>query len=271
MVRVRRGDLPLRLTGPNGIAVSHRQRLKILSFLLCLPISTVCAAELTISAAASLGEAFTEIAERFEAAHPGHEIRLNIGGSGALLQQIRAGAPVDVFAAADSETMDRAAADGLVDARQRHDIAGNALVVAVPADTQAIPASLTALAEPTVRRIAIGQPDAVPAGRYAREALQTAQLWEALAPRLVPAQNVRQALDYVARGEVDAAFVYATDLPLQPGRVKLAFTVRVKMPIRYPIAPVADSREPGAARAFVEFVRSAEGQAILRRHGFLPP
>lgn len=178
---------------------------------------------------------------------------------------------MDVFAAADGETMDRAAADGLVDARHRHDIARNALVVAVPADTQAIPATLAALADPTVRRIAIGQPDAVPAGRYAREALQNAQLWEALAPRLVPAQNVRQALDYVARGEVDAAFVYATDLPLQPGRVKLAFTVRVKTPIRYPIAPVADSREPRAARAFVEFVRSAEGQAILRRHGFLPP
>ena len=248
-----------------------RQSVHAIALFLALVGVPASATALTVSAAASLGGAFTEIAERFEDAHPGHEIRLNLGGSGALLQQIRAGAPVDVFASADSETMDRAAADGLVDARHRHDIAGNALVVAVPSDAAVLPTDLAALADPRIRRIAIGQPDAVPAGRYAREALQTARLWEALAPRLVPAQNVRQALDYVARGEVDAAFVYATDLTLQPGRVKLAFTVRVKTPIRYPIAPVADSREPGAARAFVEFVRSAEGQAILRRHGFLPP
>lgn len=246
----------------------HLRASVLLLFLIGLPVA---ATELTVSAAASLGGAFADLAERFEAAHPEHEIRLNLGGSGALLQQIRAGAPVDVFASADGETMDRAIAEGLVDARQRHDIARNTLVLAVPADAAVLPTDLATLADPRIRRIAIGQPDAVPAGRYAREALQSARLWEALAPRLVPAQNVRQALDYVARGEVDAAFVYATDLTLQPGRVKRAFAVRVATPIRYPIAPVTDSREPGTARTFVEFVRSADGQAILRRHGFLPP
>jgi len=229
------------------------------------------AAEFTVSAAASLGEAFAEIAERFEAAHPDHEVRLNFGASGALLQQVRAGAPVDVFASADSETMDRAAAEGLVDAARRHDFAGNALVVAVPADATDLPADLAALAGPQIRRIALGQPDSVPAGRYAREALQAADLWDALSPRLIPAQNVRQALDYVARGEVDAAFVYATDLAAQPGRVLRAFDVPLSAPIRYPIAAVADSREPEAAVAFVRFVLSDEGQAVLRRHGFLAP
>jgi molybdate transport system substrate-binding protein len=251
--------------------VPPRRRPRIPVLLLGLFTATVSAAELTVSAAASLGDAFTEIAEHFEAAHPEHEVRLNLGGSGALLQQIRAGAPVDVFAAADGETMDRAAAEGLIEARQRHDIARNTLVLAVPADADAMPTGLAALAGPHIRRIAIGQPDAVPAGRYARDALQAAHLWEALAPRLVPAQNVRQALDYLARGEVDAAFVYATDLALPSRGVKRAFDVPLEAPIRYPIAPVAESREPEVARAFVGFVRSADGQAVLRRHGFLAP
>jgi molybdate transport system substrate-binding protein len=231
----------------------------------------VYSAELTVSAAASLGGAFNEISDRFEATHPEHTVRLNLGGSGALLQQIRAGAPVDVFAAADAETMDRAAKDGVIDVRSRHDIARNTLVLAIPAKAAVVPTDLATLDAPGIRRIAIGQPDAVPAGRYAREALKAARLWESLAPRLVPAQNVRQALDYVARGEVDAAFVYATDLTLQPEQVRRAFDVPVATPIRYPIATVSASREHDAALAFVRFVRSAEGQGILRRYGFLAP
>lgn len=234
--------------------------------LLALPAS---AREITVSAAASLGEAFTEIAGRFEAAHPNHEVHLNFGASDALLQQIRAGAPVDVFASADGKTMDRAATEGLIDADRRRDFAGNALVLAVPVDATDLPADLAALGDPRIRRIAIGQPDSVPAGRYAREALQTAGLWDTLLPRFVPAQNVRQALDYVARGEVDAAFVYTTDLAAQPDRVRRAFDVPLDTPIRYPIAPVADSREPDVAAAFVHFVLSEEGQAVLRRRGFL--
>ncbi|NJN37112.1 MAG: molybdate ABC transporter substrate-binding protein, partial [Nitrospiraceae bacterium] len=116
----------MRLTGPNGIAVSHRQRLKILSFLLCLPMSTVRAAELTVSAAASLGEAFTEIAGALRGRPPRTRDPPESRGIRRLVAADQGRSPVDVFAAADSETMDRAAADGLIDARQRHDIAGNA-------------------------------------------------------------------------------------------------------------------------------------------------
>lgn len=229
------------------------------------------ARELTVSAAASLGEAFTEMATRFEAQHPDTEVLMNFGSSGALLQQIAAGAPVDVLASADIETMDRAASENLINASMRRDFAGNTLLLVVPLDAPKTPGGLRDLQHPGLRRIAIGQPDAVPAGRYARAALEAAGLWDALSPRLVPAQNVRQALDYVARGEVDAAFVYATDLMARPEGVRRAFEVPLVEPIRYPIAPVTASRQTDAAEAFVRFVMSEEGQRVLRHHGFLAP
>lgn len=246
----------------------------LISRLAAILLSAVAAApasasDLTIAAAASLAEAFTDIAIHFEQAHPGTDVRLSFGSSGALLQQIRAGAPVDVFAAADSESMDRAAAEGLINRQWRHDFASNTLVVAVPADATVLPTTLSELAAPRYRRLAFGQPEAVPAGRYARQALQAAGLWETLSPKLVPAHSVRQALDYAARNEVDGAFVYATDLSAQPSRVRLAFKVAVTNPIRYPIAPVLHSRQPDAAGAFVRYVMSEAGQARLRHHGFL--
>lgn len=245
---------------------------RIAAAALCVTNAAPASGEaVTVAAASSLAEAFADIARRFEQTHPGTNVRVSYGSSGALLQQIRAGAPVDVFAAADARSMDLAAAEGLLDSRMRHDFARNKLVVAVPADATELPSSLSALTTPRFRRLALGQPDSVPAGRYAREALKEKGLWETLSAKLVPAQNVRQAVDYVARGEVDAAFVYATDLTTQPGRVRLALDVPLNSPIRYPIAPLADSREPAIARDFVHFVLSEDGQAVLRRHGFLAP
>jgi molybdate transport system substrate-binding protein len=227
-------------------------------------------AELTVSAAASLANAFREIATAFEQLGPGRRVLTNFAGSGALLQQIAHGAPVDVFAPADQETMDRAQVQGLIDAGLRHDFAANRLVVVVPIGPAAMPASLAALVDPVFARIAIGTPASVPAGRYARQALEKAGLWSQLAGRTIGTQSVRQALDYVARGEVDAGFVYATDAALIPDRVRLALTVPTE-PVRYPIARVRTAAEPGLAQAFIDYVRSPQGQAILSRHGFAPP
>lgn len=253
-------------------AVTPRRASRVAVLLAALILSTPApAAEITVSAAASLRDAFTELAGDYERRQPGTRVLLNFGGSGALYQQIRIGAPVDVFAPADDETMDRAVAAGRIDPALRHDFAGNTLVLAVPADARSAPEGLDDLGSWRFGRIAIGQPEAVPAGRYARAALREAGLWEVLSSRLVPAQNVRQALDYVARGEVDAAFVYATDLAARPGRARIAFEVPLPMPIRYPIAPVSGSRQPAVAAAFVRFVLSRDGQQVLRRHGFLSP
>lgn len=229
------------------------------------------ARELTVSAAASLTEAFTEIAAAYEARQPGVDVILNFGGSGALLQQIRAGAPVDVFAAADEDTMNRASSAGLIIDAERHTFASNLVVLAVTAGSTHAPAALEDLTDPDIERIALGNPDSVPAGRYARQALDDAQLTAALASKLIPAQNVRQALDYLARGEVDAAFVYVTDMAAQSARVRVAFVVPTRAPASYPIAPIAGSKAPAEALGFITFIRSEDAQTILSKHGFRKP
>ena len=247
-------------------------------------VPATAATSITVSAAASLGDAFRAVAAAFEAAHPDTEVRLNVAASGALLQQIAHGAPVDVFASADEATMDQAADKRLIDPGARVDFARNTLVLAVPArSSRALrspadpagasraPGSLADLAGSDVRRVAIGLPGSVPAGRYAKSALTAAGVWPQVEAKMVGAQSVRQVLDYVARGEVDAGFVYATDAALMPGKVEVAFGVATATPVRYPIAPLASSGAPAAARRFIDFVVSPSGRAVLARFGFGAP
>ena len=236
--------------------------------LACLLAAGAHAAELTVSAAASLTNAFRELAPAFEAAHPGVKVHLNFGASGALLQQMARGAPVDVFASADQETMDQAQARGLVQAAARRDFVSNTLVVIVPVQAARVPQRLADLSHAAYARLAIGLPASVPVGRYTQGVLEQAGLWAGIEPRMIGASNVRQALDYVARGEVDAGFVYATDAALMRDKVKVAFTVPTPRPILYPIAAV--SQAP-AARQFVDFVQTAPARAVLQKYGFGQP
>ncbi|MDP4300019.1 molybdate ABC transporter substrate-binding protein [Leptothrix discophora] len=229
------------------------------------------AAEVTVSAAASLTNALREVAPLYEVAYPGAQVQLNFGASGALLQQIAKGAPVDVFASADQETMDQAQARGLVLAAQRRDIVRNALVVIVPARAARMPAAIGDLAQPDYGRIAIGLPASVPVGRYTQGVLEAAGLWRAVEPKMIGASSVRQALDYVARAEVDAGFVYATDAALMPDKVKVALTVPTRSPVRYPAAPLVGAPNPVDAARFVDFLGSPAAQAVFARHGFGRP
>jgi len=243
----------------------------LLAAALSLGSTAISAAELTVSAAASLTNAFTEIGRSFEAAHPGIQVRLNFGASGALLQQIAKGAPVDVFASADVETMSQAEQQRLVRPGARINFASNSLVVIVPNDAARLPKTLADLGAPAIKRVAIGVPASVPVGRYAKAALEKAQLWPEVEAKMIGAQSVRQALDYVARGEVDAGFVYATDAAAMPGKVRVAFALATDPPALYPIAPVAASANQAVARQFVDHVVSPAGQATLARHGFGKP
>jgi molybdate transport system substrate-binding protein len=229
------------------------------------------AADLTVSAAASLTNAFKELAPAFEAQNPGTRLLLNFAASDALLAQIAKGAPVDVFASADQETMDRAQAQQLLAAGSRRDFVSNSLVLITPSDSTLALGALADLKQPGVKRIALGQPSGVPAGRYAKGALEAAKLWTELEPKAVYAQNVRQALDYVARGEAEAGFVYGTDAAVLKNKVKVALTVPTETPIRYPVALVAGSPNPTAARAFADYLLSPAGQAVLARYGFQKP
>jgi molybdate transport system substrate-binding protein len=229
------------------------------------------ATELTVSAASSLTNAFKEIAKRYQAQYPESKVALNFGASGALLQQLSKGAPVDVFASADQETMDVAQQRGLVKAEDRRDLVRNTLVLIVPADSTVAIKRLEDLAQPSVKRIAIGMPASVPVGRYSQHALKSARLWAAVEPKAINTHNVRQSLDYVARGEVDAAFAYATDAALMKGKVKVAFEVPIDMAITYPIARTVASANPAEADRFVRYLLSPAGQAVLASFGFRKP
>jgi molybdate transport system substrate-binding protein len=233
--------------------------------------ATARAADLTVSAAASLSQAFNEIGAAFEAQQPGTRLRFNFAASDALLAQIARGAPVDVFASADIESMDKADAQQLLVPGTRRQFAANALVLVTPADSTLPLRALADLGRPDVKRVALGKPEGVPAGRYAKGALDAAGLWPVVQAKAVYAINVRQSLDYVARGEVEAGFVYATDAAVQKDKVKVALTVPTATPIANPIAVVAGSPNAQAARRFIDFVTSPAGQAVLARHGFLKP
>jgi molybdate transport system substrate-binding protein len=242
------------------------------SVLTCALCSGAAAAELTVQAAASLTNAFKDVAALFEAAHPGDKVNLNFGASGALLQQIAKGAPADVFASADQETMDQAQAQKLLVTAERRDFVANTLVVIVPVSAAAAaPRALADLNKPSITRVAIGLPASVPVGRYTQGVLERAGLWGAIEPKMIGANNVRQALDYVARAEVDAGFVYATDAALVSDKVRVAFTVPTAQPIRYPVAVLAGAPQPALARQFVAFLFTPAAQQVLARYGFGAP
>ena len=241
----------------------------ILSLFLILASTPAMAGDLLVSAAASLTNAFKEMKEPFEKAHPGTTLVFNFAASGALLKQMEQGAPVDVFASADQATMDKAGQ--LIDAPTRVDFAGNALVMVVPAEGGLPLTAPEELKGEQVKLVAIGNPDSVPAGRYAKGALEAAGLYEPLTPKFVLAESVRQALDYVARGEVQAGFVYATDAALRADKVKVAAEVAGHKPISYPIALLKDSKSKEMGQTFIDFIKGEEGQAILARFGFKKP
>lgn len=225
-------------------------------------------ADMTVSAAASLTNAFADLAAAFEKKHPGLKIHTNYAASNPLLRQLVEGAPVDVFASADQATMDQAVESKVVDPTTRCDFALNDLVLIVPKGAPK-PASLAGLT--SLGRIAIGSPDSVPAGRYAKQSLEHAGLWDKLSPKYVPASNVRQVLDYVARGETDAGFVYATDAMHQADKVDVAMAVEGHDPVSYPIAVAVTGGNPKDGAEFIKFVLSPEGRTILDKHGFSKP
>lgn len=237
----------------------------VLSALLSLA-APAAADEVTVFAAASLAEALEEAARGYEQV-TGHEVVLNVGGSNDLARQIVAGAAADLFFSADRAQMDVVEKAGLVRPSDRMDLLSNVLVVVVPAassTTIAAPSDLTGR-----RRLALADPEAVPAGVYARRYLESQGLWDALKDRVIPTLNVRAALSAVESGHADAGIVYRTDAALSR-RVRVAFTVpREQGPkIVYILARLSSSAKPGA----VELARrlaGPEGRAVFEKYGFV--
>jgi molybdate transport system substrate-binding protein len=245
-------------------------RLLSLVVALALPLAA-SAQQLTVSAAASLTDAFKELAPKFEASKPGTTLRFNFAASGTLLQQVSQGAPVDVFASADQETMDRGVQQKLIDTDSRRNFVTNSLVLIEPAQGGTGVKSLQDLTGPAIKRIAVGKTATVPVGRYTKQVLDGAKLWEPLEPKFVQADSVRQVLDYVSRGEAEAGFVYRTDAAIAGDKVKVVLTPSGHTPVSYPVAVVADSKQKALGQDFIAFLTSDASQQVLARYGFGKP
>ena len=229
------------------------------------------AGEILVSAAASLTNAFKDLATQYEAAHPGTRVLTTFGSSDVVLRQIVEGAPADVFASADQTAMDKAVDAKAVDAATRVNFARNEVVLIVPADNPHQIASLDDLKKAEVTRIALGNPASVPVGRYTQAALEQAGAWDTVQSHEVLGENVRQVLSYVERGEVDAGFVYATDAAIMQDKVKVVLAVDTPEPVSYPVALVQRDGRAAEAVGFLQYLLSDEGQTVLSRYGFVKP
>lgn len=241
------------------------------AWLLAAAASPSLAQGLTVATDSSLGEAMRAVARDFEAGRPGLRVELRVGSPGALLEQIAGGVPVDVLAGADAETAALGVQRRLLVPELRSVFATNELVLVVPASLNLPVRRLSDLARPEVARIAMGREASVPAGRYAREAINAQRMWPAVQRKVVVGQDVREVLGLVAAADVEAGFVFATDARAAAGRVRVVETLPTTTPIRYLANVAVGSKNPALAREFVAHLRSDSARAVFERFGFGVP
>jgi molybdate transport system substrate-binding protein len=241
----------------------------LLGLLLCAGAHDGCAASVTVFAAASLSDSLAKIAAQYERETP-DKIVFNFAGSSLLARQIEEGAPADIFFSADEAQMDRLQNKGMILPASRHSRLSNRLVIIVAADSSLAISAPRDLAKPSVSRVALADPQAVPAGVYAREFLRSQNLWSAIEPKVVPTANVRGALAAVESGDVEAAIVYKTDAAISK-RVKIVYeaTQEDAPKISEPMAALKDAPEPAAARRFLLYLDSPAAGKVFAEFGFI--
>ncbi len=227
----------------------------------------LAAEEITVFAAASLTNALTEIGASYEKTS-GYKVRFNFAASNTLARQIEAGAPADVFFSADEAQMDILEKKKLIDKATRKPLLGNTLVIVTAPDGPAV-SEVADLAGPAIKRLSLGNPQAVPAGVYARQHLEKTGLWERVQAKIVPAENVRAALAVVESGNAEAGIVYKTDAAVSK-KVKVALEVPASEgpAITYPVAMVAGGGKSGSAAKFLKHLSNKEAGAVFTKHGF---
>lgn len=246
---------------------------RLLLLALLLPATARAADGLTVFAAASLTDAFTDVGNLWKA--KGHQITFDFAASSTLAQQIEHGAPADIFASADELWMDRLATENRIRPDTRANLLGNSLVLVERRDklktiTLKRGVNLAGVLGAD-GRLAVGDPAHVPAGIYARQSLQSLGLWESLQNRLAPADSVRGALLLVARGEAPAGIVYGTDVRIDPHlAIAGTFPADSHDPIRYPIA-ITKTAHFDEAAAFIAFLHTQPAQDVFLHYGFPPP
>ena len=235
-----------------------------------LAILPARAADVTVFAAASLTDAMKEVGEAY-GRDTGGAVVFSFAASSALARQIEASSGADIFVSADADWMDYLDRRGLIAHASRRDLLGNRLVLIAPADSRialGVKPHFDLAGALGEGRLALADPAAVPAGRYAKAALTTLGVWDAVADKVVPAENVRVALAYVARGEAPLGIVYATDAKAEPKvRVVAVFPNSAYPRIVYPAALTKEARPQ--ARAFLAYLSGARAKAIFERDGFL--
>jgi len=237
---------------------------------LLLPWQEGAARPLTVSAAISLTNVLEELAAAY-AETGGGPVRFNFAGSNVLARQIVNGAPVDLFVSADEAQMDVVDRAGLIVGGSRVPLVGNRLAVVAARDRAGTIGAAFPVASAAIRRLAIGDPEAVPAGVYARQYLEMKGLWQAYSPRIIPTGHVRAALASVENGSADAAIVYVTDVE-SARRAVIVLTVASEDGPRivYPAAVVTSGNNRAAAERFLSYLRGPEAAAIFARHNFVP-
>jgi molybdate transport system substrate-binding protein len=225
--------------------------------------------DLTVSAAISLKDALDEAKQIYATENPNVTIAVNYGASGTLQLQIEQGAPVDLFFSAAPKQMDALDSKGLLLEGTRKDLLRNEVVLIVPADSRLGIASFQDLTRADVKQVALGEPATVPAGQYAKETLISMGIYDAVNAKAVLGKDVRQVLTYVSTGNVDAGIVYATDAQ-SSAKVKVVASAPAKShaPVIYPAAVIKSSKNPAAAKAFLDFLASPRGQAVFQKYGF---
>jgi molybdate transport system substrate-binding protein len=242
---------------------------RLLALVLFLAVAPLLSAvEIQVAAAASLTDALKEIAGTYTAA-TGDKPIFNLGASSMLARQIEEGAPADVFLSADEAKMDALAGKGLIAPNTRRALLHNSLVVIVATDSPLKITAPAALAGDGIKRLALGEPQTVPAGIYAREFLTRVGLWEAVQPRVLPCDNVRAALAAVESGNAEAGIVYKTDAAISK-KVRVVFEVPAAQSpiISYPGAVVAATKQPEAAKKFLDYLASDAAKHVFEKFGF---
>ena len=227
-------------------------------------------ATLIVSAAASMQDALQEINRLYLKKYPEAKIIFNFGSSGSLQRQIEQGAPVDIFISAASQQMNELAAKDLVLTTTRRNLVENKMVLIVPPDNQAV-TNFKDLTKESIEQIALGEPNSVPAGKYAHEILTNLNLANKVNLKTVYGKDVRQVLNYVATGNTDAGIVYSTDAKSTKGvKVVAIASPKNHSTVEYPIAVVKDSQYPQAAKQMLEFFFAPQAQVIFQKYGFVP-
>lgn len=256
--------------------------MKKLSFLIPVILIMLCAAgctskgqvaedenvEITVSAAASLTDALNEITTSFEKDYPTIKVTYNFGSSGTLQQQIIQGAPADLFFSAAEDQFDELVKEEVIDKAKMVDLVGNKIVLVTPKESEKEIKSFQDL-KANAQKISLGTPETVPAGKYAKEMLENAGVWDMVEDNMIFAKDVRQVLTYVETGNVDAGIVYNTDA-LISSKVDVIATAEegTHTPIIYPLGILKESDHPKEAEIFFDYMQSEKALTILEKYGF---